>query len=226
MKHLIALSLATSLGLATASECDCQKVVSSCMGAIEFVKGYGSAPSFGAEFIVHSSERRCSKVEYFIDNTPHQTILVNRRQEAESTFGTKPIAAQNITYKSCSVCAADAKGSAPSIAGTFDSREATVSLAGEWVMAVSCDWKMPFQQSERYPFTLSEVEGGAYTASGSIGNGLIQSGTIRGVDVQITTKHWSNIARYTGRISGAASMSGTMTQDANSSVCQWDARKS
>lgn len=74
--------------LVYAANCDCTKKVGSCSGAINFLKKFGSPPSFGAEFEVYSSEKSCSSVEYFIDNLPRQTILSNKNKEIESTFGT------------------------------------------------------------------------------------------------------------------------------------------
>jgi hypothetical protein len=100
---LLILLLASSAALA--EQCDCQKIVGQCSGAIDFIKSYGSKPSFGAEIVVHSSEKVCSKVEYYVDGTPHQTLLVNRSQEPESLFGTRPITQKSVTYRSCQICA-------------------------------------------------------------------------------------------------------------------------
>jgi hypothetical protein len=104
MKRSLLFMLIYISPLAVAQECDCQKVVGRCSGAIDFVRGYGSKPSFGAEIIVHSSEKTCSKVEYYVDDTPYQTLLVNRNQEPESLFGTSPITQKSITYRSCQIC--------------------------------------------------------------------------------------------------------------------------
>lgn len=101
---LIALCLGLLGVSARGQQCDCQQVVGQCIGAIEFVKGFGSVPSFGAEIIIHSSEKRCSKVEYYLDSTPHQTILVNKQKEPESLFGTSPITSANVTFNACHIC--------------------------------------------------------------------------------------------------------------------------
>ncbi|CFB65365.1 hypothetical protein [Pandoraea apista] len=92
-------------------QCDCQKVIGSCQGAVEFVRSYGSKPSFGAELIIHSSERQCSKVEYYVNNTPYQTVLVNRNAEPESIFGTSRIQEKDVSYTRCSVCASSENAS-------------------------------------------------------------------------------------------------------------------
>ncbi len=90
---------------ALAEQCDCQIIVGRCDGAIAFISSYGSKPSYGAEIVVHSSERTCSKVEYYLDNTPHQTVLVNTNKVPESLFGTSPITEKSVTFRSCSICA-------------------------------------------------------------------------------------------------------------------------
>ena len=87
-----------------AAQCDCQQVVGKCTGAIELTKSFGSAPSFGAEIAVYSSEKVCSKVEYFVDSTPYQTVLVNRNKDTESLFGTSPINRESVRYSACYVC--------------------------------------------------------------------------------------------------------------------------
>lgn len=87
-----------------ADECDCSVVVGKCSGAVEFIKGYGSNKNYGAEIMVHSSERSCSKVDYYVDNTPYSTILKNKTSEVESLFGTSPIKSKNVTFNACYVC--------------------------------------------------------------------------------------------------------------------------
>lgn len=117
----------------SAQQCDCQQVVGQCVGAVEFVKGFGSTPSFGAEIIIHSSEKRCSKVEYFLDSTPHQTVLVNRQKESESLFGTSPISAANVKYSACRICTVvgeEREGKRP---GNSDDKAAPSPFDGVWV---------------------------------------------------------------------------------------------
>lgn len=102
---LILLSYFTVLPLAyAANDCDCSVVVGKCLGAVEFIKGYGSNKNYGAEIMVHSSELSCSKVDYYVDNTPYSTILKNKTSGVESLFGTSPIKSKNITFSTCSVC--------------------------------------------------------------------------------------------------------------------------
>lgn len=123
----------TLMGLTSSSafsnQCDCQQVVGRCTGAVEVSRSFGSAPSYGAEVAVYSSEKVCSKVEFIVGATPYQTLLVNRTKEAESVFGTSPITSENVRYSSCVVCKnTQASGSArpdqtvalsPPISGTW-----------------------------------------------------------------------------------------------------------
>jgi hypothetical protein len=51
--------------------------------------------------MVSSLAATCSKVEYYLDNTPCQTILRSSNGEAESLFSTKPIRKKNIDLNRC-----------------------------------------------------------------------------------------------------------------------------
>jgi hypothetical protein len=119
---LLAIALS---GTNAYAECDCTQQVGTCTGAIEFVRAYGSNKNYGAELIVHSNVKSCSKVEYFIDGTPYQTILINRNSEPESTFGTSPITEKNVQYSKFVVCKTK-PAAKPAEQSTGD------SLSGEW----------------------------------------------------------------------------------------------
>lgn len=129
MKRLLFLGFFLHASVVFADQCDCQKNVGQCKGAIEFVRGYGTKPNFGAEIIVHSSENSCSKVEYYVDSTPYQTVLVNTKQESESLFGTSPISKKNVIYERCVVCA-NASKTAQSTSGASDQSS---RFQGTWV---------------------------------------------------------------------------------------------
>lgn len=101
-----------------AEQCDCQRVIGRCTGAVEFVRGYGAKPSFGAELIIHSSERQCSKVEYVVGSTPYQTVLVNKTAEGESVFGTSKITEGDVSYRACYVCESTASSKGASLDDT------------------------------------------------------------------------------------------------------------
>ena len=127
MKRLMLLGLLLNTSESFAEQCDCQKVIGQCKGAIEFVRSYGSKPNFGAEIIVHSSENSCSKIEYFVDSTPYQTLLVNKQQASESLFGTSPISKSNVLYERCVICASKTN---QALSGTS---EQSSQFQGTWV---------------------------------------------------------------------------------------------
>ncbi|MCS4089129.1 hypothetical protein [Rhizobium sp. BK176] len=90
---------------ATAAECDFDKPAGSCTGSIRILSSGGSKPSYSAEIQVSSSAPSCSKVEYYLDNTPNTTILRSGNSEQESLFGTKPISRDNIQVAGCTAYA-------------------------------------------------------------------------------------------------------------------------
>lgn len=159
--------------LVYAANCDCTQKVGKCSGAINFLKKFGSPPSFGAEFEVYSSEKSCSSVEYFIDNLPRQTILSNKNKEIESTFGTKPINKDSIVYSACYVCKnlEDKNNQSNSRSSENDS-----PFNGRWT---STDRNvMGFKNTSTYDVSVKNNHiTGSY--SGTAGNGTI-SGTVNG----------------------------------------------
>lgn len=90
---------------ANAAECDFQKEVGTCSGSIQILSSGGSKPSYSAEIRVTSSAPTCSKVEYYLDNTPNVTVLKSSNSEDESLFGTKPISKNNVTVRKCTAYA-------------------------------------------------------------------------------------------------------------------------
>ncbi|MBY3158375.1 hypothetical protein HFO56_39440 [Rhizobium laguerreae] len=95
---------------AVAAECDFDKAVGSCTGSVKILSSSGSKPSYSAEIQVSSSAPSCSKVEYYLDNTPNVTILKSDNSEQESLFGTKPISKKNISVRHCTVYASVGDG--------------------------------------------------------------------------------------------------------------------
>ncbi|MCD2177335.1 hypothetical protein [Rhizobium sp. C1] len=92
------------------SQCDFDKPTGKCVGTVSIQKSYGSKPSFGAELSVRSSAAYCSKVEFYVDSTPYQTVLKNSSHDIESVFGTKPISRKNIAVKGCTSYASVGQG--------------------------------------------------------------------------------------------------------------------
>lgn len=83
------------------AECDFQKEVGNCTGSIKLLKSGGSKPSYSAEIRISSSAPSCSKVEYYLDNTPNTTVLKSGNSAEESLFGTKPITRESISVTGC-----------------------------------------------------------------------------------------------------------------------------
>lgn len=96
---MLGLSLGTSKSLAV--ECNFSKQIGTCTGAISILRTQGAKPSFSAEIRVSSSASYCSKVEYYLDSTPHQTVLKNTSSDMESVFGTNPISSKNLSVSRC-----------------------------------------------------------------------------------------------------------------------------
>lgn len=100
---IMAAYLLSSASVAWAVDCDFTKRIGGCTGRVEILSTSGSKPSFAAEIIVHSSAKTCSKVDYYLDNTPQRTALKARSAEPESVFSTRPISKKNFKIESCSV---------------------------------------------------------------------------------------------------------------------------
>ncbi|MCS4089327.1 hypothetical protein [Rhizobium sp. BK176] len=96
----VAIGLA-GVGGASAADCDFSKPVGSCKGTITLNSAKGSKPNYSAEFTVRSSAPSCSKVEYYIDNTPHQTVFKSESSDRDSTFGTSPITKRSFQVEKC-----------------------------------------------------------------------------------------------------------------------------
>lgn len=86
---------------ASAQQCNFDKKIGKCVGTIKILSTSGSAPSYSAEIAIESSAGSCSKVEYFLDNTPQTAIIRSSGVEHESLFGTKPIKKSAIRVIQC-----------------------------------------------------------------------------------------------------------------------------
>lgn len=101
MRELM-LALVVTLSPAVAlAECDFDKPLGSCRATISIDSTSGSKGSYSAEATVKSSASLCSKVEYFLDNTPQTTIIKSGTSEDESLFGTKPITKKSLQIRRC-----------------------------------------------------------------------------------------------------------------------------
>lgn len=107
----VAALMSLSAEYVHAADCDFDKPIGKCTAQISIDRAGGSKPSYSAEITVRSSAGSCSKVEYYLDNTPQVTIIRNAGSESESLFGTRPITKKSIAVKRCTAYG-KSKGSA------------------------------------------------------------------------------------------------------------------
>lgn len=90
----------------SAQSCDCSRVESSCTAqvAVKNITGTKGGSNFSAEVHLYSSEPRCSKISFFIDNTPYISILNNSNTAVENTYGTSQIDERSVSIDYCRVC--------------------------------------------------------------------------------------------------------------------------
>ena len=84
-----------------AVECNCRQAVGSCTATIALLKQQKT----GVDYRVSSSEQQCSKVSYYIDNTPYITVLNNRNSTTEHSAALTNISAKSFQVERCDVCA-------------------------------------------------------------------------------------------------------------------------
>jgi hypothetical protein len=92
--------------ISQAQDCDCNQVVGGCTATYKLLNIYNDPQGINskAELQITSSVAACSKVEYFIDNTPHQTVLGNTNQAYESIFSTATITSKTVQIQACKIC--------------------------------------------------------------------------------------------------------------------------
>ncbi|WP_064674824.1 hypothetical protein [Pandoraea faecigallinarum] len=224
MKKLLVVLFAWLSATANAqgNNCDCQQIVGTCSVSVSVIPTESKKGSYGADLKFTSSAPICSKVDYYVDGTPYFTILSQGNHGEDRVFGQKPITRANLSDVSCRVCKRAGGASPekqPGDAGQTQVPEA--SLAGRWLMTVSCSWTLSDE-----PFEVVDSGGGQYAPRGSIGNGDIQGGSIGRGEFHVVTKHWSNIGDYVGRLTSDTTAAGEMRQNATAEVCRWTARKS
>lgn len=83
--------------------CDCTEIIGKCSGAITDIKNEKSAAQKTSyiTFNVRSNHLQCSKVEYYIDNTPHQSVFRGGLVR-ENAFGVN--SSTKLEYSSCKIC--------------------------------------------------------------------------------------------------------------------------
>jgi hypothetical protein len=81
--------------------CDCSKTLGSCKASIKILAKLKT----GVDYVVNSSETSCTKVSYYIDNTPYLTVLNNTNSSIEHSSGTKEINKNSFQIEKCEICA-------------------------------------------------------------------------------------------------------------------------
>lgn len=138
MRFLLLLCvILPTLVLAQPLSCDCQVIVGTCQASIRVIPTKAEKGNHAATLQIQSTAPICSKVEYYLDNTPYFTILSRGNQGEDSIFGQRPIARNTISDISCKVCKrVDEQAKTPAEggrAGTLDEK----GFQGRW-HASSC----------------------------------------------------------------------------------------
>lgn len=84
-------------------ECDCSVTQGACAATINVTSASGISGGYAAEYKITTSQA-CSRVDYYIDNTPNTSILSNSTVSMESSFGTSPINQSSFKIISCKAC--------------------------------------------------------------------------------------------------------------------------
>lgn len=90
---------------AMAVDCDCTQLAGSCSASYELRDIRNQPKNSAATLVLRSSHATCSKITFFIDNTPHITVLKSGNSSTESLFGTSTIEQNTVSIESCRVCA-------------------------------------------------------------------------------------------------------------------------
>ncbi|WP_146744653.1 hypothetical protein [Herbaspirillum rubrisubalbicans] len=107
-----AFFVTSSISAYSAPTCDCSKIVGSCAAAISLRPAPEDREGwYSVELRIQSSSPVCSKVEYFVDQTPYFNVLANKNSDSDTLWGQKPITRANITDIQCHVCQQLSEGS-------------------------------------------------------------------------------------------------------------------
>lgn len=100
---LVVITLAFSSAV-LADTCDCTKIVGRCSGSANLTKSSGSKGNYSGVLEITSSAPSCSRVDYYVDNTPYSSVLNTSNKTTETVFGTSPVTKKSIEFKSCNIC--------------------------------------------------------------------------------------------------------------------------
>lgn len=116
-------------------QCDCTKIVGSCVGSVRVKSVTGSPPSVSMSYVVTSTAPSCSKVSYYIDGTPYFNVLRNGNSEEDSAFGTKMPTLATFSEVACEVCTKTGDGANLAEGAKTDSvkQDPKNSFDGRWI---------------------------------------------------------------------------------------------
>lgn len=224
MKHIVFVTAALASfsvpAISHAAQCNFSKPIGSCQATITIDSTSGSKGNYSAEATIKSSAATCSKVEYFIDNTPHQTVLKAGNSDNESLFGTSPITKKTIKIKACTAYEdRDSAGADAPAAGKSGPAFFNGTWEGQVGMAL-----MKAGMTLTLNVNGSTVTGGSHAHNGT-GDYQIRNGRVTGdritfdyaqpmsgetASVTITKKSGNTI--YYTTTGGGFTLSGTLTK--------------
>lgn len=123
--------------LAQPVACDCQTIVGNCQASIRVIPTKAENGNHAATLQIQSTAPNCSKVEYYLDNTPYFTILSRGNQGEDSIFGQRPITRNTISDISCKVCKRADEQAKPPVGGGREGNMTERGFQGRW-QASSC----------------------------------------------------------------------------------------
>ncbi|VVE89410.1 hypothetical protein [Pandoraea bronchicola] len=108
VRYALAVLLVGAASRSFSQSCDCTEIVGSCQGAVSLTPTGSQKGLYGADLAISANAAQCARVEYFVDNTPAFTILVNGRSGSDRVMGTseQPLTASRVAYQGCRICKA------------------------------------------------------------------------------------------------------------------------
>ena len=108
---------------AAQSPCDCTQFIGNCTASAEVTGAAPSQGAFSAGLKLRSSAPICSRIEYFVNDQPHFTLLDKGSIGLEKLTSPRSITQKAVSIEACRVCAlatasrpASAPTSAPAVA--------------------------------------------------------------------------------------------------------------
>lgn len=114
MKYILTALFFFVVSSAQADDCDCRKTIGQCSATftVSNVTESVAGKSYAADVNLTSSQPKCSKISFYVDNTPYISVLNTTNVSVENVFGTAPIGLNNVSIDYCRVCQTGAQVSA------------------------------------------------------------------------------------------------------------------